>query len=88
VVELETLRREVAELAALACASPAPDRRFGVQLLTVRQTAALLGRGQSTLHQMIGDGRLGSCKIGNSRGVPMTEIETFLSSLPGGRIGA
>jgi excisionase family DNA binding protein len=67
VVELEALRLEVAELAALASASPASDRRVGIQLLTVRQTAALLGLGQSTVHQMIRDGRLGSCKIGNSR---------------------
>jgi excisionase family DNA binding protein len=88
VVELEALRLEVAELAALACAPPASDRRVGIQLLTVRQTAVLLGLGQSTVHQMIRDGRLGSCKIGNSRRVPMTEIETFLSSLPGRRIGA
>jgi excisionase family DNA binding protein len=37
---------------------------------------------------MIRDGRMGSCKIGNSRRIPLTEIEAFVSGLPGQRIGA
>jgi excisionase family DNA binding protein len=88
VVELDAAKAELVELAALALSSPGPEGGRGPQLLTVRQTAALLGLGQSTVHQMIRDGRLGSCKIGNSRRVPMTEIETFISALPGWRIGA
>ena len=58
------------------------------QLLTVGQTAALLGIGQSTVHQMIRDGRLGSRKIGTARRIPLSEIESFISGLPGQRIGA
>jgi excisionase family DNA binding protein len=87
VVELDA-EAELADLAALALSSPGPEGGGGPQLLTVSQTAALLGLGQSTIHQMIRDGRLGSCKIGNSRRIPMTHIETFVSGLPGQRIGA
>ena len=88
VVELDAAKAELAELAALACASPGQEAGRGPQLLTVGQTATLLGLGQSTVHQMIRDGRLGSCKIGNSRRIPMAEIEAFVSGLPGQRIGA
>jgi excisionase family DNA binding protein len=88
VVELDAAKAELADLAALALSSPGPEGGQGPQLLTVSQTAALLGLGQSTIHQMIRDGRLGSCKIGNSRRIPMTEIETFVSGLPGQRKGA
>jgi hypothetical protein len=42
----------------------------------------LCGPWHSTIHQMIRDGRLGSCKIGNSRRIPMTEIEAFVSGFP------
>jgi hypothetical protein len=69
VVELEALRREAAELAALACSSPASDNRGGIQVLTVRQTAALLGFGWS-VHQMVPDSRLGSSLIGTGGNTP------------------
>jgi excisionase family DNA binding protein len=88
VVELDAAKAALAELAALACSSPGQEAGRGPQLLTLGQTAALLGLGQSTVHQTIRDERLGSCKIGNSRRIPMTEIEAFVSRLPGQRIGA
>ena len=88
VVELEALGAEVAELAGMAFASPPSEGDSGPLLLTVSQTAALLGLGQSTVHQMIRDGRLGSRKIGGSRRIPRSEIESFISGLPGQRIGA
>ncbi len=87
-VELEALKAEVAELAALAYAPRSKHGGSGLQLLTVSQAATLLGIGQSTVHQMIRDGRLGSCKIGNSRRIPLSGIESFISGLPGRRIGA
>jgi excisionase family DNA binding protein len=70
VVELDAAKAELAELAALTCLSPGQGAGQGPQLLTVGQTAALLGLGQSTVHQMIRDDRLGSCKVGNSRRMP------------------
>jgi excisionase family DNA binding protein len=88
VVELDAATAELAELAALACSPPSHEGDRGPQLLTVGQTAARLGLGQSTIHQMIRDGRLGSCKIGNSRRIPITESEAFVSGLPDQRIGA
>ena len=88
VVELEARKAQVAELAALACTPRSQEGGGAPQLLTVSQTAALLGLGQSTVHQMIRDGRLGSCQIGNSRRIPLSEVESFISELPGRRIGA
>ena len=61
VVELEALKVEVGELVALACTPPSRNGGGGgPRLLTVGQTAELLGMGRSTVHQMIRDGRLGS----------------------------
>ena len=57
-------------------------------LFTPVATGRISGDIVDQIKTMIRDGRLGSCKIGNSRRVPMTEIEVFLSSLPGRRIGA
>jgi hypothetical protein len=47
-VELEALKAEVAELAALAYAPRSKHGGSGLQLLTVSQAATLLGIGQST----------------------------------------
>ncbi len=56
VVELGAAKAEPAELAALAGSSPGQQVGRGPQLLTVGPTAALLGPGQSSAHQMIRDG--------------------------------
>ena len=88
VAELEALKAEVAELAALACTPRFQEGSGSPQLLTVSQTATRLGIGQSTVHQMIREGRLRSFKIGNSRRIPLSGIEAFISELPGRRIGA
>jgi hypothetical protein len=52
VVELETLWLWVSELAVLACAPPPRTGESAFQLLTASRADALLGLGQSTLHQM------------------------------------
>ncbi len=48
VIELDAAKAELAELAGLAWSCPSQDRGRGPQLLTVGQTAARLGLGQST----------------------------------------
>ena len=87
--ELEELKAEVAALAALALAPSGGDGAVvAPKLLTVRQAAAALGVGESTVHALIRSGELGSRKIGSSRRIPVEEVDAFIARLPADRVGA
>jgi excisionase family DNA binding protein len=50
-------------------------------LLTPEDAADLLSIGRSKLYELIGDGRLASVRIDNSRRVPMSALIEFVESL-------
>jgi excisionase family DNA binding protein len=86
--ELEALKAEVAALAVLASAPTVTDGTAVPRLLTVAQVAASLGVGQSTVHNLIRTGELGSRKLGGSRRIPVEDLDAFIARLPADRIGA
>lgn len=51
------------------------DRRL---LLTVREAAALLAIGRTTLYELIGAGELGTVHIGRAVRIPRAELEAFV----------
>jgi excisionase family DNA binding protein len=53
-------------------------------LLTVKQAAAVLNLGRSTVYQLIADGRLDVVHIGRSARVPVDAITKFISNLRSG----
>ena len=85
--QLEVLRAQVVDQASQP-AEPADPQGMHPRLLTVRQAAAALGVGQSTVHNLIRSGELGSRKIGGSRRVPVEELDAFIAGLPGQQVGA
>lgn len=50
-------------------------------LLTVKQAAALLGIGRSTLYELLDAGQLRSVKVGASRRVPLQEVHGYIDRL-------
>jgi excisionase family DNA binding protein len=48
-------------------------------LLTVREAAALLAVGRTTLYELIADGQLGTVHIGRAVRVPRAELEAFVA---------
>ena len=87
VEELEALRRDIADLAVVLAAPPAPPPTVAPRLLTVGQAAAALGVGSSTVHHLIRTGQLGSRKLGGSRRVPVEDLDSFVAQLPSQGIG-
>jgi excisionase family DNA binding protein len=86
---LEVLKAQIAVLNAPTPAPPvAGVGSVQPKLLTVRQTAAVLGVGQSTVHNLIRTGELGSRKIGGARRVPVEDLDAFVARLPSRRLGA
>lgn len=86
--ELEILEAQVAALRTPAAASPVAEGGVQPKLLTVRQTAAVLGVGQSTVHNLVRTGELSSRKIGGARGAPVVDLDAFIARLPSRRLGA
>jgi len=52
------------------------------ELLTVKQTAAVLGLSRSRVYQLFASGELSSKKVGKSRRVSRTALEEFIKTLP------
>ena len=52
------------------------DRRL---LLTVREAAAVLAIGRTTLYELIADGQLKTVHIGRAVRVPVAEVEAFVA---------
>jgi excisionase family DNA binding protein len=50
-------------------------------LLTPEEAAQVLSVGRSKVYELIGGGQLQSVRIGGSRRIPVTAIETFVSGL-------
>ncbi len=50
-------------------------------LLTVKQTAELLGIGRSTLYELLDAGELRSVKRGASRRIPLKEVHDYIDRL-------
>jgi excisionase family DNA binding protein len=86
--ELEAIRSEVAAAVVALSAQSAPSTAVAPKLLTVAQAAAVLGVGQSTVHNLIRTGQLGSRKIGGSRRIPVADVDGFIARLPSQGIGA
>lgn len=57
----------------------APSREQ--RLFTIRQAAAVLSLGVSTVWQLVGDNRIASVKIGNSRRIRREALDAFVASL-------
>jgi excisionase family DNA binding protein len=86
--QLELLKAQVASPTAPASTVAAGGAGVQPKLLTVRQTAAVLGVGQSTVHNLIRTGELGSRKIGGARRVPVEDLDAYSARLPARRLGA
>jgi excisionase family DNA binding protein len=86
--ELEAIRSEVADAVVALSAQSAPSTAVAPKLLTVAQAATVLGVGQSTVHNLIRTGQLGSRKIGGSRRIPVADVDGFIARLPSQGIGA
>lgn len=54
-------------------------------LLTVVETARLLGVGRSTAYELLASGELESVHIGRSRRVPVAAVENYVESLRSSR---
>ena len=52
----------------------------GKKLLTVRESAYLLGVHRVTVHRMISRGKIQTIKIGRSTRIPVKEIDQFIKS--------
>lgn len=68
------VRRLVDEALAQRTAAPdAPDRLLGVD-----EAAAALGIGRTAAYELIGRGRLASCKVGRRRMVAAADLRDFI----------
>jgi excisionase family DNA binding protein len=55
-----------------------PDSQTAPLLLSLDESAALMGIGIVTLHKIIRNGEIGSVKIGKRRLIPRQEIDAFI----------
>ena len=53
-------------------------------LLTVSDAAWALSLGRTQVYELLGDGRLPSVRIGRSRRIRVSDLETFVASAAGG----
>jgi excisionase family DNA binding protein len=67
-------------MATTAAGDPSPRLR-GPALLSVPDAARALAIGRSKLYELIGDGQLGTVRIGRRRLVPAHEIARFVARL-------
>lgn len=68
------------EIAAAAVPQAAPE-----QLLDVREAAAALGIGRTTVYGELEAGRLGSMKVGSRRKIPSSAIAAYIAGRNDGR---
>jgi excisionase family DNA binding protein len=57
---------------------PEPPRPL---LLTVKEAAALIGIGRTTLYQLMDSGEIASVHVGSSRRIPLLSVHEFVERL-------